>query len=102
MSVLEEIVEEIEGGIKLRIYVKTESPREELKLEYGELVFYTPEPPIAGRANASLKRFLSRIFRIPSGRIEIAHGLRDKVKTVVIRDVDREHVIESLKKAIKV
>ncbi len=102
MSILEKIVEEVVGGVKLRIYVKPESPKEELKLEYGELVFYTPEPPIAGRANASLKRFLSRIFRIPSGRIEITYGLRDKVKTVVIRDADKEYVVESLKKAIKV
>ena len=102
MNVLEKLVEEVEGGIKLRIYVKTESSKEELRLEYGEIVFYTPEPPIAGRANASLKRFLSKIFNVPSGKVEITYGLRGKVKTVIIRDVSKEHAIESLKKVIKV
>ncbi len=102
MNVLEKIVEEVEGGVRLRVLVKTEAATEELRLEYGELVFYTPEPPIAGRANASLKRFLSKTLNISPGKVKIVHGLRSKIKTVIVRDVSREHVIANLKKAIKV
>ena len=49
MSV-EDLVEEAHGGVKLRGYVKPRSRETRLALEEGELVFYTEEEPVKGRA----------------------------------------------------
>ncbi len=101
MSVLNRIVEEVENGVKMSIYVKPESPREELRLEFGELTYYTPEPSVAGRANASLKRFLSRTLNVSSSFIEIIYGIRGRVKTVVVKNVKKDNVVKALKDIVR-
>ncbi len=101
MSVLDRVVEEAENGVKMRIYVKPESPRKELRLELGELTYYTPEPPVAGKANASLKRFLSHALNVSSSFIEIVYGVRSKVKIVVIKNVKKDDVVKALKDIVR-
>ncbi len=53
------------GYIDLIIYVKPRSRETKLVVEGGELVFYTTEPPVGGRANASLVKYLSRRLGVP-------------------------------------
>ena len=93
------LVEPSKRGSRVRIYVKPESPRVALVLEEDELVFYTDEPPIQGRANASLVRFLSRALGVSPSMIEIVRGQRDRLKIVEIRDLDPDTVAERLAQA---
>ncbi len=97
---LERIVEESKRGVRLTVYVKPGQDRVELKLEYGDLVFYTDEPPVEGRANASLIRFLSRLLGVNPGLIDIVHGSRSRSKVVEIEGQDREQVVEKLAAAL--
>ncbi len=92
-------VEESRNGVRIRVYVKPEQPRTMLVLEEDELVFYTEEPPVQGRANASLIRFLSRVFNVSPGMVRIVRGQRDRLKIVEVEGVDVERAVELLAEA---
>lgn len=87
--------------VDIVLYVKPESSFTGLRMELGELVFYTDEPPIGGRANASLVRFFSRLLRIPSSRVEIVHGARSRTKRLRIHGVSAEEVMAKIIEALR-
>jgi len=95
------LVEEARGGCRLRVYVKPESPSERLVLEGGDLVFYTPEPPVGGRANAALVRFLARALGVGRVDVEIVRGLRSRVKIVRVQGLDPREAAERLARAVE-
>ncbi len=97
---LRRLVGETSVGSRFTVYVKPGSKDTVLKLERGELVFYTEEEPIKGRANASLIKYLSKNMGIPSSKIEIVHGIRSRVKTVLVRDLRGESLVELLEKIV--
>ena len=99
VEVVRKLVEEAREGARVRIYVKPESSRVALVLEEDELVFYTDEPPIQGRANASLIRFLARALGVSTANIDIVRGHRDRLKVVEIRGLDPDTVAERLAEA---
>lgn len=98
-EVIERLVEEVDGRVRFQVYVKPESNRVALVLEEDELVFYTDEPPIEGRANASLIRFIARAIGVSTSRVDIVRGLRDRLKIVEVRDVPKEQVVARLAEA---
>ena len=100
-QVLEKLVYEGEGFVDILIYVKPDQPQSKLVLEGDELVYYSEEPPVAGRANADLTRFLARLLNVPTSRVEIVYGARSNTKRVRIYEVDRETVIQALVEALK-
>jgi uncharacterized protein (TIGR00251 family) len=93
---LDKLLVETKRGVELTVYVKPGAREEKLAYEDGDLVFYTSEPPVKGRANASLIRFLSRSLKIPSSRIDIVAGLRDRSKRILFRDARLEDLAEKL------
>ena len=95
------LLEEIDGKVRLTVYVKPEAQRTALTLEGDELVFYTREPPIEGRANADLVRFLASVLGVSGKQIEIIHGWRSRVKVVEIRGLDAETVSSRLAEAVE-
>ncbi len=99
---LEEAVSDTGSGAVIRIYVKPGSKREGLSLEYGELVFHTSEPPVRGRANASLLRYLSRVLGVSSGRVAIIRGEKSRLKIVEVSGVSKRQVIEALEKELDI
>jgi len=94
-------IQEGAGYVDIVLYVKPESRFTGLRLELGELVFYTDEPPLEGRANASLIKFLSRLLKVPSPRIEIVHGARSRTKRVRIYEISAEEVMEKIIEALR-
>ncbi len=90
-------IEETRGGVILKISVRTEHVEEKLTIEGDSFVFYTPEPPIKGRANAALIRFLHRLFGISTSKIDIIRGIRSKNKIVILRGVSPELITSKIK-----
>ena len=74
--------------VELVVYVKPRAKTTGLRYEDGELVFYTTEPPVGGRANDALTEYLSKKLRVPRRNIVIVRGLRDRVKLVRVYGVD--------------
>ncbi len=90
------LLSETKGGVRFQVYVKPESNKVALVLEEDELVFYTDELPIEGRANASLLRFLAKALGITRSNIEIVHGIRSRVKVIEVRGLDIDTVANRL------
>ncbi|NPA04825.1 MAG: DUF167 domain-containing protein [Crenarchaeota archaeon] len=95
-QVLAKKLHEGKGFTDIEIYVKPESPETKLVVEGDDLVLYVDEPPLEGRANAALVRYLTRILGIPRQRIRIVHGLRSRLKVVRIEDMSYDQVYEKL------
>ncbi len=87
-------------GWRIKVYVRPRSSREGFELGEDGLVFYTPEPPIGGRANAALIKALSRALRVPSSRVDIVYGIREKSKVVEIMEKDVDVLAERLSRAL--
>lgn len=95
------LAEEVHGGSGIRVYVKPESSEEKLVLEGGDLVFYTREPPVRGRANAALARFLSRALGVSRVDVEIAGGLSGRAKIVRIKGLTPGEVASRLARVVE-
>ena len=92
---------ETSKGIIINIYVKPGSAVEQLALENDDLIYYTKEPPIKGRANAALIRFLSKVLGLSVSGINIVYGSRKRSKRVLIRDIDLDKLIDLLIEYLK-
>jgi len=42
-------------------------------------------PPVEGKANAHLRRFLAKVFAVPQGRVELISGDQARLKRLRIR-----------------
>jgi len=97
---IEKLFFEGREGWRIKVYVRPRSSGEGFEVDEEGLVFYTPEPPIGGRANAALLRALSRALGVPTSRIEIVYGIRDKSKVVEIKERDVSLLAERLSRAL--
>lgn len=94
-------ITEGDGYVDIQLYVKPDSSFTGLRMEAGELVFYTEEPPVQGRANASLVRFFSRLFGVSSSMVDIVYGARSRTKRIRIKGVTADQVLEKLIEALR-
>ncbi len=98
---LKKLIEPYKDGSKIRVYVKPESSKVALVLEEDELVFYTDEPPVGGRANASLLKYIYKGLGLSPQSVDIVYGHRSRVKEVYIAGVSPEELAERLAKIVE-
>jgi len=96
---IRKLIEPGKRGLRVRVYVKPGSNRVSLVLEEDELVFYTDEPPIEGRANASLIRFMARALGVNPRAVNIVSGARSRLKVLEIEGVGEEDLVSALASA---
>jgi len=70
--------------LEVTIYVKPKAKETSLRFEGEELIFLTKEPPLEGRANQSLIKYLSKTLKLPKSNIELIKGAKSKVKVLKI------------------
>ena len=72
----------------LRVRVQPRSAADALAgVREGALVVRLTAPPVEGRANAALARFLGRALRVPPSAIEVVRGASGRDKQVRIAGV---------------
>jgi uncharacterized protein (TIGR00251 family) len=76
-------------GAALTIRVTPRSRRTEVAgvMENGTLKVRITEPPVEGKANAALIRYLAKLFKVRKSRIEIVAGHKGLDKIVSILDI---------------
>ncbi len=57
------------------------------KQEAGQIKIYLTAPPLEGKANALLVRFLAEHFNVRKQDIEIIKGLKSRRKTINIKSI---------------
>ncbi|MEB3766057.1 MAG: DUF167 domain-containing protein [Desulfurococcales archaeon] len=87
-------------SVILSLHVVPGSRVTKLVLDEEGLVFYTEEPPIRGRANSSLVKYIAKALRISTSRVSIIRGTKSRDKLVSIEGVDADYVAEKLAEKI--
>ena len=89
---------ESRDGITFNVKVIPRAKRDEIVGVEGEAVkIRLNAPPVEGRANEALVKFLADVLKIPRAQIEIVRGETSRHKVVRVRGIP----VEQLKKLLK-
>ncbi|WP_454780497.1 DUF167 domain-containing protein [Legionella sp. WA2022007384] len=83
-------------GLTLRLYVQPGAKKTEIVgLHEGELKIRLNTPPIEGRANKALLRYIAEIFKVPIRQITLQRGdkSRHKVLSIIGSMVDPDDLL---------
>jgi uncharacterized protein (TIGR00251 family) len=87
----------IESGIRIVIHVVPNAKETKLQLETdGSLLMRVNAPPVKGKANRAITKWLSKRLRKPSSQIRIVTGLASNLKTLEITGVDEGNFLEAI------
>lgn len=76
-------VKEQQDDLLLQLYIQPKASRDKIiGLHGSELKIAITAPPIDGKANAHLTKFLAKSFKVPKGDIEIIKGELGRHKQV--------------------
>lgn len=73
-------------GVKIKVHVQPGGMRSEVLGLYGDrLKVRIHAPPVDGKANDEMIRFLSEILALPRSHVQILSGHHTRQKTIVIK-----------------
>ncbi|MFB0559918.1 MAG: DUF167 domain-containing protein [Candidatus Lokiarchaeia archaeon] len=92
------VVEECEGGVLVRVFVKPGSSRLRCPagVEDGFVIVEVRSPPVGGKANRELVKALAKLLGVSSGKVTIVKGVKDRNKIVKVLGVPVEFTKEKL------
>jgi len=77
-----------DGGVILRVRVQPRASKEALGGEReGALVVRLTAPPVEGKANEALARFLGRLLDVPPSAVRVVKGATGRDKRVAVAGV---------------
>ena len=86
-----------DGGVTLRVRVQPRASRDGLSGERdGALVVRLTAPPVEGRANEALVRFLAEELGVPRRQVRLVSGESSRTKVVSIEGVTADEVAARL------
>nr|WP_220759769.1 MULTISPECIES: DUF167 family protein YggU [unclassified Shewanella] len=72
-----------QGDLLLQLYIQPKASRDQIVGLHGEEIkIAITAPPVDGKANAHLTKYLSKAFKVPKGDIEITKGQMGRHKQV--------------------
>ncbi|WP_076407883.1 DUF167 family protein YggU [Shewanella sp. UCD-KL12] len=78
-------VSEQQGNLLLRLYIQPKASRDQIVGIHGnELKVAITAPPVDGKANAHLVKYLSKAFKVPKGDIKILKGELGRHKQIQV------------------
>lgn len=84
-------------GVLLQVHVQPRAKKEEIVGLYGEaLKIRLTAPPVEGKANEALRKFLARVLKIPKSAVKIVSGTSSRQKGVYLEGLDRETACKRL------
>nr|WP_283102862.1 DUF167 family protein YggU [Shewanella abyssi] len=74
-----------QGNLLLQLYIQPKASRDQIVGLHGEeLKIAITAPPVDGKANAHLTKYLAKAFKVPKGNITIVKGQMGRHKQVLI------------------
>jgi uncharacterized protein (TIGR00251 family) len=90
-------ITERQDGITLSLKVVPNSSRNSMGLDkHGRLLVRLAAPPVEGKANKELVKFLAKTLRLPQSAVTILHGKSSREKAVLITGCDNAYVFEKI------
>jgi uncharacterized protein len=83
------------------VRLKPSASRERVvSVEGNEVGIAVTQPPVDGKANEALVKFLSKILHVAKSSVVIKRGLTSRNKTVELHGLDRDYVINKFSEAL--
>ncbi len=90
-------IEEKPNGVTIKVRVNPRSSSAQISGSRGDvLAIRLTSPPVEGRANEELVRFLGKKLRVARSSITIVTGHSSREKVVFVEGVDKTYVLEKL------
>ncbi len=84
---------QVSNGVRLTVHVKTLRTETKLICEPdGALTIHVAAPPVKGKANREIVRWLSKRLRISSSNVQVVAGLYSNVKVIEIRGIPEAEI----------
>ena len=85
-------------GTLLNLHVSTGAKRTSVEGPYGEnaIKLKVAAQPVAGKANAEVERFLSKLLGVPRSDVTITRGASGRDKTVLVRGATQAETHKAL------
>ena len=86
-------IHERQGGLSFLGRVQPRARRNEIDGEWqGALRVRLNAPPVEGRANEALRRFLADCLNVPLAAVKIASGQRGRLKRIQVQGANAEQI----------
>ncbi len=86
---------ETKNGTIIEIYVKPNQPQFKILIEREDVVVFSTEEPIKGRANKEIVKELTKIFH---ANVELISGSASKEKKLIVNGLGKNETEEILAK----
>lgn len=74
------------GTVALTVYVQPKASRDRIAgLHGGAVKVCVTAPPVEGRANAAVSRFLAKLFHVPKSAVVLHSGRQNRTKKFLLR-----------------
>jgi hypothetical protein len=91
------VISEKPEGCLLKCWIQPRSSRNAVIGIHGDaLKIALTAPPVDGKANKELLKFLAKYFKLPKGGIQIATGESSRSKSILINSLSKNAIIEKL------
>jgi len=86
-------IRERQGGLSFLVRVQPRASRNEIDGEWqGALRVRLNVPPVEGRANEALRRFLADCLNVPLAAVKIGSGQRGRLKRIEVQGARAEQI----------
>ena len=93
----ETVIEPAPEGCRIHLHVVPRASRTRLSgLHGGRLKLQVAAPPVEGKANAEIVRFLARTLGVPRAAVTLTAGASGRRKTVTVSGIDAEAASQRL------
>jgi len=97
-----EWMNEISGGIELHLRVIPRASKNAIQgLHDGALKIRLTTPPVDGKANQALVKFLSKTLKISKSQIKLTQGETNRNKTLKITGISKDELTRIIEKAME-
>lgn len=78
---------------RLTLKIRAGARKTEFMGKYGDAwKLHVSAPPVDGKANEAIVRFLARLAGVPAAAVRIVSGFTGSMKIVEVQGVDSEHL----------
>jgi hypothetical protein len=94
---LQPLISETSGGVLLPCWVQPKSSRDAVAGLYGDAVkIAITAPPVDGKANAHLCKFIAKQAGLPKSSVDLDSGHTSRRKVLRLKGISRNGLIEKL------
>jgi uncharacterized protein len=91
------IISEKTDGCLLKCWIQPRSSRSTIVgIHDNSLKIALTSPPVDGKANKELLKFLAKYFKLPKSSIQLVAGESSRNKTILLSGLDKDNIIQKL------